>query len=229
MATKRKIALWVLTIFVVVGSFFASQWQFDRHNERSERAKVINSALNQSILQGVTPNDSVEFWSPVRFEGVISQESILIRKRPLEGRNGFWVINSFQTLTGFRIALLVGWIPSTAPANAVVEIPNLSTELVTINGVARPFEEAVFATDLPNNQKLSLDRNSVKSDYDFFVHLTSSSKSLSQEIKNVPIPGISHGPHLFYAIQWLLFALIAIVGSVWLTKTESLNVKSKSP
>ena len=38
--------------------------------------------------------------------------------------------------------------------------------------------------------------------------------------RSVPVPALDDGPHLGYAIQWFAFAIIAVVGSMFLYRRE---------
>lgn len=226
MSRTRVISLWILALLVLFGSAFASRWQFERHYERTEKSNQINQILSRSTLANLNPDDYVEYWQPVSFKGRFIGDAKLLRNRPLEGRNGFWVIDTFRTQSGKRLAVLVGWIPSKGSATEFVQPPQLDKEILNIEGIAREYESKEIANDLPVDQLLTLDSTAISSDFDYFVQALLISPSLKQEIVPIPTPRFSQGPHFFYAIQWIIFGIIAIVGSIYLTKSESSNVKT---
>jgi len=226
MSKIRIVSLWILTIVVVFGSALASSWQFERHYDRAEKSRQTNQVLSRTTLTNLTPSDLIEYWQPVSFEGRFLAETKLIRNRPLEGRNGFWVIDTLETTNGHRLAVLVGWIPSEGSATEYVRPPVFKNQSNNVTGIARAFELKKFADDLPTDQLLTFDATSLSSDFDYFVQVEMISPELNKQIAFVPVPRFSQGPHFFYAIQWIIFGLIAIAGTIYLTKTESSNVKT---
>jgi cytochrome oxidase assembly protein ShyY1 len=166
----------------------------------------------------------IETWQPVSFAVTLSAESKFIRKRPLDGRNGLWLVNYAIHDSGFRVPVLLGWLPASAGANVELEIPNLPQQKFQAIGIVRDFEALEEAVDLPKNQILTLNPTEISSDVPYFVQLTSPNMLLTPEFRSVPVPNISQGPHFFYAIQWLVFGVIALIGTTILTRQE-LNVK----
>ena len=43
----------------------------------------------------------------------------------------------------------------------------------------------------------------------------------SADLRPIPLPDLSDGPHLSYAVQWVIFAGVAVVGFVFLIRRES--------
>jgi hypothetical protein len=55
---------------------------------------------------------------------------------------------------------------------------------------------------------------------DFYLQLAKSSP-MDNQVAIIPLPELSNGPHLSYAIQWILFALLLPIGWYVLLKNES--------
>lgn len=227
MGTRRIIALWLLAILVAIGSGFASQWQYERHLARSTFSNEVSNQLASPTMPW-TPNTlKLPIWQKISLNGTLSNDAKLLRNRPLDGRNGFWVITTINETSGAKIPALIGWIPSGSSATAVVAPPKFENTNYEIIGIVRTFESKQIASDLPSGQLISFDKSAVPGGTDFFIQILEIEPPFNLTgIRAVPIPNISQGPHFFYAIQWLVFAAIAIFGAAWLTKTE-LNVKAK--
>ena len=152
---------------------------------------------------------------------------LLIRNRPLNGRNGFWVVSNFENTTGSKIPVLIGWISAQSPASSIVAPPSLPTEIIKIEGIARAFETRQTASDLPTGQYLTFDKDLLENSQNFFFQSIEVNHDQLAQIQQVPIPNTTQGPHLFYALQWLVFAAISIIGAAWFSYQERLNVKPK--
>ena len=65
-----------------------------------------------------------------------------MRKRPLEGANGFWVVTPFVTSSGSTLVVNRGWIAAAGGAGAVQQVPAPPSGQVTIVGRVLPSEQA---------------------------------------------------------------------------------------
>lgn len=228
MNRNRIIGLWLISVLVFAGTLVAANWQYNRHVERSSSSDSITNKLNQSlkILDG--DDRGLSAWQPVKVTGVLASSGPLIRNRPLEGRNGLWATSTITTQTGNSYPVLIGWIPATSDATTVIESPAFTSATIEITGILRELEEPEFASDLPTGQFLTMDKQTLKTDKNFFVQILSAEPAPSaDQISFVPVPNISNGPHFFYAIQWIIFGLIALVGTFWLIRSDQeSNVKA---
>lgn len=221
MNRNRIVGLWLISILVFAGTLVAANWQYNRHIERSSSSDSITNKLNQSlkILDG--DHQGLSAWQPVRVKGVLASSGPLIRNRPLEGRNGLWVTSTITTQTGNSYPVLIGWIPATTGATTVIEPPTLTSARIEITGILRELENPEFASDLPAGQFLTMDKQTLKTNKNFFIQVLSAKPAPSaDQIWFVPVPNISNGPHFFYAIQWIIFGLIALVGTFWLIRSD---------
>jgi cytochrome oxidase assembly protein ShyY1 len=230
MNRKRVVGLWIISILVFIGTIFASNWQYERHLQRSSFSDFVKQRLSGSAIDLTDQSSSLSSWQRVQIEGELGTGGPLIRNRPLDGRNGFWVTSTITTVQNISYPVLLGWIPATSEATAIVSPPKILTTKVKIEGILRDLEPRQSANDLPAGQFISMDNETLKTNQSFFIHSLASSPDLQvPELRPVPIPNISQGPHFFYAIQWLVFGFIAIFGTMWLIRSESKsNVKAKS-
>lgn len=227
MSLKKLAALWLLAIFVFVGSLFASSWQFERHQSRLAFSQFVSQTMSLPTTTLDSAAVQVAQWQKIEISGEFIDEVLLIRNRPLNGRNGFWVVSNFQNLAGYKYPVLIGWISAQRSASSIVMPPNLPTGRLTLAGIAREFEVIQTASDLPAGQVLTFDKELLQSSPNFFIQTQKIETSQTIEIQPVPIPNTSQGPHLFYALQWLVFAAISVLGAAWFSYQERSNIKPK--
>ena len=227
MSLKKLIALWLLAIFVFTGSLFASSWQFDRHETRKSFSESVSEILALAPTPITGNFQDVRQWRRIELQGKLVDDVLLIRNRPLNGRNGFWVVSNFENTTGSKIPVLIGWISAQSSASSIVAPPSLPTEIIKIEGIARAFETRQTASDLPTGQYLTFDKDLLENSQNFFFQSLEVNHDQLAHIQQVPIPNTTQGPHLFYAMQWLVFAAISIIGAAWFSYQERLNVKPK--
>lgn len=227
MSLKKLIALWMLATFVFIGSLFASSWQFDRHETRKAFIRSVSEILDLPPTSIIGNFQDVQQWQRIELQGKFVEDVLLIRNRPLNGRNGFWVVSNFENTTGSKMPVLIGWISAQSSASSIVGPPRLPTEILKLEGIARDFETRKTASDLPDGQYLTFDKDLLKNTQNFFFQSLELNPEQLAQIQPVPIPNTTQGPHLFYALQWLVFAAIAIIGAAWFSYQERLNVKPK--
>lgn len=227
MKRSRIFALFVLAGAVFIGCLIAANWQYERHQSRSELSSQISESLNMDTTN--LNNDTLEsIWRKVEISGKLTSKPKLARQRPLNGSNGFWVVSTLQTPQDKKFPILLGWIPAATSADSIVLPPELPTEAIQVIGITRELEKFRSTVGLPLGQISSLDAENLDTKANFFVQALQVSPNLDPAIKYVPIPNISTGPHFFYAIQWLVFGLIAIIGAIVFAKSEKSNVETKS-
>ena len=208
MSLKKLIALWLLAIFVFTGSLFASSWQFDRHETRKSFSESVSEILALAPTPITGNFQDVQQWRRIELQGKFVDYVLLIRNRPLNGINGFWVVSNFENTTGSKIPVLIGWISAQSPASSIVAPPSLPTEIIKIEGIARAFETRQTASDLPTGQYLTFDKDLLENSQNFFFQSLEVNHDQLAQIQQVPIPNTTQGPHLFYALQWLVIAAI---------------------
>ena len=221
--TRRWIAFTLLVVVAIAGFGLLSRWQWERaEEERQERVSQDQaSARDLRDLDVVLAAPSE--WAPVRLTGVFDADSTtLIRQRPLEGRNGFWVASALTSTSG-RVWVVRGWIPSTGTAAGVVEAPAPPTGSVTIDGRLRWAETlgAPAPTDLPPGQASRLDPVALGADVTaVYVEVERMSPSDSG-LTPLPAPVFDETQNISYAVQWMIFAVIALIGWWFFLRREA--------
>ena len=226
---KRAVLKSLLAILLVIGCLWASQWQFYRGQDRSARNATIEAHIDIPAVDLVTLKSSVKKneWRAITTTGTFdADQQILLRNRYFEGKYGYAVLTRFTTESGDAIWVDRGWVAAGASATVAPETPPVPTGMVSITARLRLDSSlpsgSFFALPLNRDDDLvsQLNAQSGLASENYYLDLISG--SLPSLTPTVPsgIPSLSDGPHLAYAVQWILFAGLAIYGRYLIRKID---------
>jgi len=172
------------------------------------------------------PTDSQ--WRTVEVTGVwLQEDQVLVRKKSLESDLGLWVVTPLQLADGTIVMINRGW---TAAANSAVDSPVVSdVPIGTIEVLGRLRDVAERTkpapTDLPEGQVDRIVPTEIVESSDTltnaYVEMTASRpESRTSEIRSLPAPEITEGAHRSYAIQWIFFEIMTVIGWIILVRNE---------
>jgi cytochrome oxidase assembly protein ShyY1 len=221
--TRRWLGFTVTVVVTIVAFGLLSLWQFHRAEDKRAQRVELQSALAAEPAPlgevalpaaGLTPADE---WRHVEVTGTYDPGTqILVRKRPLDAQNGFWVLTSLRTASGQSVWVNRGWEPTSGDALSTPTTPDPPTGSIVVNGYLRPFEVAdADANDgLPPGQIAAVATSTlpVVSDlYPGYVQLRES----------YPGQEVDESRNVSYAVQWLLFAGVAMGGWFFFLRREA--------
>lgn len=225
---------WIIFTFLIIVAFLISVrlglWQFDRHETRVASNQAIENALVQEILPiNQVLEDQVTNWQKVSVVGEFEAASQqLVRRRYLEGNLGFWVVAKLNTPDGGSVLINRGFTPVTAAANKTPDVEAPPSGRLEITGYLHTLDaESPRPDDLPEGQVNSINAtqfNLSKDDYQFFVHEI----NLQSDLSSLNPPTLGYGSHLAYALQWIAFSFMIILGWLVLTRKELIEQKKSS-
>lgn len=225
--TRRWQSFTLLTIVVIVAFGLLSHWQWSRAEQKKSEA---NALIEQSSLPPIdffsiadpgSPVPENLNWRSVSIAGSYSGQQVLVRKRPMDARNGFWVAAQLSTTQG-AVWINRGWIPAVNNASTAVDVPPTPTGNIQITGRLRTTEHLPVPTptDLPAGQTAALDTMALGSPYDAYIELVTSQPPQTG-LTTIPLPEVDSSRNVSYALQWMLFALIAIGGWFFFLRREA--------
>jgi cytochrome oxidase assembly protein ShyY1 len=232
----RWLALGFLVLLVLPSFVLLSRWQLHRLDDRRHFNDLVttHSAAAavpvERVMTAGAPTATVgddQRWIPVTATGRYDAAgTVLVRKRPLDGKNGFWVVTPLVTSSGSVLVVNRGWVGADGAATATQVVPAPPGGVITMTARVQPSEEApdVQPSDLPTGQITDLSVPLVAGGataYPGYVTLVTSAPAESTDLTAIPLPDLSDGPHLSYAVQWLFFAAVAVIGFVVLIRRES--------
>jgi cytochrome oxidase assembly protein ShyY1 len=236
---KRWLTWALLVSFFSVACFFLSQWQFNRRAEAIAKIQTIsrNFDLAPISLNKVVDLDSFDVsneWRPVLLNGkFLSNHAVLVRNRPYNGSPGFLQVVPFELDSGEVIAIETGWIPTGSDNQAPKTIPLPPENQQEIVARVRPVEPTLDR-DAPAKQIATINvealiekENLEGSIYKSVYARLANSYTDAEFPKVLPKPELSEGNHLSYALQWILFALMAFGALAWAIKQEAIARRMK--
>jgi cytochrome oxidase assembly protein ShyY1 len=231
----RWIAL-VIVVALLVAVFVAlGRWQLHRLDDRRAHNAVIMTNGSgpakplDAVLAPGRPVAAGDEWTRVsargRYDG---RRQLLVRYRSLEGEPGFNVLSPLRTPGGAAVLVNRGWIPRTASVKAP-EPPAVPGGEVEVLGRVRPSEMTEPGSGNPRaGQVRYIDVGQIAAGLPYPVvdgYLELSEPPGAQAAgafpRPLPPPELSEGPHLSYAVQWFLFAVIAVAGVGFLAYDEA--------
>jgi cytochrome oxidase assembly protein ShyY1 len=237
MAAKSDLKRWsgwlALVIVFSVACALLSNWQFSRREEAL--AEIAQVARNYDASPvGIDEVASLNFfsaknqWRPVTLTGhYLVGNAVLVRNRPLNGQPGFLQVVPFQLEDGRLIAIERGWIASDSNYQPPTNIPLPSGDEQTVTARVRPAEPSLDR-GAPKGQLGTINIESlvisqgIKDSIFTKVYARMAGEELipTATPKALAKPELDEGNHLSYALQWIMFALMAVAALIWGIKKE---------
>ncbi len=227
----RWVLLALLVISMSVLFVFLGRWQWHRHEDRRERNAAIAAALASppvpiaDVLASGAAVTTAEEFRIVELTGSYDAEHQVLQRNP-NGRSGFAVVTPLVTDDGPALLVNRGWTPtSTADANTPEADVSPPTGTVDVVVRLRTAEDADDRT-APDGQIYAIEPMELASSlpypvYNGYGELVDQDPPPSTELELPETDGTGMGPHLFYAYQWWMFAVIAIGGFFVLARREA--------
>lgn len=229
--TPRWIALLAVALVVAATCVRLGIWQLDRLEQR----RILNDRIRSGLAAEPVPFETLtrdDAYRSVVATGFYDPEhEVLWYGRSLDGRPGHHVLTPLVTTDGSRGAILVdrGWVPAGLASPPVERAVPPAAE-VTVTGFLIPTgegDDAVIDRG-PSGRPLTLrrpDPAAVETPYGLWPLAMQLEEQSPAQVGDLPVPvpapELDEGPHLSYAVQWFIFATIAVVGFVVLARREA--------
>lgn len=231
---------WIALVLGVLAFAFAcfyllSPWQFGRNAQREAQNHAIEASLNAAsrplntvLPPGVAPSSTTE-WTRVTITGsYLPQYEVVARLRTVQGEPAFEVLTPMRTTDGQYVLIDRGYVrpgehnsvpPYAAPPGGTVQV-----EARIRQDETDPKHRSAFA-DASTGGKLQ--------SYDVDSRVVAASSGLPIRpgyfqldenqpgvINALPLPQLDAGPFFSYALQWIAFGVMALVGLAYFTIRE---------
>jgi surfeit locus 1 family protein len=211
-------------------------WQLDRLGQR----RTQNAAIRAAQAQRPLPLDAATFaaasadpqafeWRPVEAAGTFHHAGdLLLRGRGREGRPGVHLVSPLVLADGRVVMVNRGWVPAADAATADADAYR-TTGPVRVAGVLRAMEASADG-GLPAAGRADADSTWRRIDLaaararspgavlPLYLQRIPAAADGAEPPLAEPLPELSEGNHLSYAVQWFSFAAIAVVGLVILVR-----------
>lgn len=223
-------------VFVVLGF-----WQLDRREQRQTENAVGESRISAPAesLPTLFANagddlETIEYRTATVTGTFDPSEEVLIRSQVELGQAGFHVITPLVLPNGSAVLVNRGWVPLSMDQPPVVASP--PEDVVELVGWVHltqerpPLGPVDAAGPLDVLNRVDVDRIAQQTSYPLApVYLVAMGEQGEDLPVLVDVPDFSdEGPHLAYAIQWFGFAVIGVVGFLFLLRRSGAQGKKSS-
>jgi len=221
-----------LVIVFAVACCALGTWQLNRRAEAlAEVARIdANYDADAVPLAEALPDpaafDVDQRWQVVALSGeYLVDDEVVVRNRPFEGSSGFEVITPFRLDDGTVFMVDRGWIAQASDGRPS-EYAAPPTGHVQVEARLKAGEERIAGRTSTGIEFATIDLDEL-ADRVGEASYTGAYGVLVQtgaDADEPPLPAArpvrDEGPHLSYALQWFVFALLGFVGLVWAANQE---------
>jgi cytochrome oxidase assembly protein ShyY1 len=231
--TRRWLGYLALTIVFAVACVGLSQWQWARNAEATGAIERVERNYDRDPVPLTevigTPDafDRGDEWTPVEMTGTyLVDEQLLVRNRPLSGSPGFEVLTPLLLEDGSVFIVDRGWLPTGSNQDLPDEVPEPPAGTVTVVAHLKPGEPSIPGRSAPEGQIATVQLDDIAERMNRTVYtgayglLQSEDPAPAVAPRAAERPEADPGPHLSYALQWVMFGLLAFVALVWAVRQE---------
>jgi surfeit locus 1 family protein len=209
-----------IALILIALCLLASQWQWNKGKAQTTQNTIIKANIVKRPLDSLTKiGEPIDFqWQRVTLNGsFITDKQILVRNRYYQGQYGFEVLQMFQSTQG-KIWINRGWVKAGANAETpprITAISSADSRLLTrirSEDLSRQLQGSFFAIPHKDQSAITSAKQFSESDYNFYLDLLQSDNPQNEPLSPIDLPDLTNGPHYAYAIQWLAFALLTLIG-----------------
>lgn len=226
-----------LVVFTFAISCFTllSPWQFDRHAQQKAQNEAVARSIAsrpqplEQVLPGSAAPDGRTEWAQVRVIGTyLPDAEVIARLRTVQGEPAYEVLTPLRTTTGSTLLINRGYlrpdqrvrVPDYAPppTGTVTVVARARADEADSRGRAT-FSDATTKGELHTysiNSAVVADATGLKLRPGYF-QLTPEQPGV---LNSLPLPRTEAGPYLSYALQWIAFGVMAILGWLYFTVRE---------
>lgn len=238
---RRWFGYLVAALVFALACVLLSKWQFARRDEAVlEITRVVDNydAEPIPVSEALPQLDSFtadEKWRPVTLEGeYLLDEQVLVRNRPYNGSPGFEVLTPLLLEDGSVFIVDRGWMPS-GTKDLPDTVPAPPEGPVTVTARLKAGEPALAGRSAPAGQVATVELPLIADQLDqpTYTGAYGLLASESPSVAEMPAPAIKpeadEGPHLSYAVQWIVFALFGFFGLGYALRQEYRLVNADDP
>jgi surfeit locus 1 family protein len=223
----RKYLILVVGVLVAAACIRLGIWQLDRLAQRRQRNAVTVGRLAEPVLRlDASAADLVEAHPDTfRFRRTAAAgtfdfgRQLVVLAQGHAGLPGIHVVTPLMLSDSVAVLVERGWLPSPDGRSLDTTLAREPRSSAVAGVLLRAESRRVGAVTADTWPRLVLspDPESVARFYPYrILPLVIRRDSVPPEtaaLLSVSLPSLSNGPHLSYAIQWMAFATIALVGS----------------
>ncbi|KQO93811.1 SURF1 family cytochrome oxidase biogenesis protein [Leifsonia sp. Leaf264] len=240
--SRRWIGYLALIIVFALVCVSLGFWQIARRGEALAEIDRIETNWNADpvpLADALPQLDSFEDsqkYLPVTMTGVyLTDDQRLARNRPRDQSPGFEVLTPLQLADGTVFIVDRGWLPTGSRQDAPDEIPEAPSGEVTVVARLKAGEPHIAGRSASGNEVATIELNDMaeivgESTYTgAYGLMDSETPATATRPAAAEKPALDEGPHLSYAFQWFVFALLGFIGFGWAVRNEYRMLNADDP
>lgn len=231
--SRRWLGYLALAIVFSVVCIALSNWQVARLNETRSANNLVERNYHSSpvtvadLLPTLSSFSADQQWRQVQLHGrYLVSDQLLVRNRPYNGQPGFEVLTPLLLDDGRVFVVDRGYVPTgnrqdrpdsipeptTAPVTVVVRLQAGEPNLAGRTGIAGELA-TIHLADVAE----IVAHPTYTGAYGLMV---SEAPSMATRPTAIPRPQLDEGLHISYAVQWILFGIMAFFGLWYAIRQE---------
>jgi len=231
--TRRWLGIFALTVAFALACIALGQWQFARRSEAQAAIAVLEANYDQipapvsTVLDSPSNADRGLKWTPVTLTGrYLAGRVLYVRTRLGEGGIGFEQLVPFLDESGTVLVIDRGWVAADGSNTNPVKPPAIPNVTVTVVARLMPTEQTIPGRDAPAGQIATIHVPSIAGrinnpTFEAWYGRVDSETPATVTGARWEEPILDEGPHLSYALQWYVFALMGFIGYGWALRQEA--------
>jgi cytochrome oxidase assembly protein ShyY1 len=180
--------------------------------------------------------DESQEWLTVSMTGTyLVDDQLLVRNRPLGGNPGFEVLTPLLLSNGDVFVVDRGWVPTGDTQDAPDAVPAAPSGTVSVVVRLKAGEPHLDSRSASPGQIATIELPLVEQQVGAPTYtgayglLATEDPAPAERPQGVEKPVPDEGPHLSYAFQWFVFALLGFVALGYIARQEYRQVNSDDP
>ncbi|TFV99081.1 SURF1 family cytochrome oxidase biogenesis protein [Leifsonia flava] len=240
--SRRWIGYLALVVVFALVCVSLGFWQIARRAEALAEIDRVESNWSaepvplDDALPELDSFDISQKYLPVTMTGVyLTDDQRLARNRPRDGSPGFEVLTPLQLADGTVFIVNRGWLPTGSQQDAPDVVPEAPSGEVTVVARLKAGEPRLAGRSASGNEVATIEL----ADMAELVGEPTYTGAYGLLDSEVPAPesrpaaaakpALDEGPHLSYAFQWFVFALLGFIGFGWAVRNEYRMLNADDP
>ncbi|MET1017217.1 MAG: SURF1 family protein [Leifsonia flava] len=240
--SRRWIGYLALVVVFALVCVSLGFWQIARRAEALAEIDRVESNWSaepvplDDALPELDSFDISQKYLPVTMTGVyLTDDQRLARNRPRDGSPGFEVLTPLQLADGTVFIVNRGWLPTGSQQDAPDVVPEAPSGEVTVVARLKAGEPRLAGRSASGNEVATIelaDMAELVGEPTYtgaYGLLDSEVPAAESRPAAAEKPALDEGPHLSYAFQWFVFALLGFIGFGWAVRNEYRMLNADDP
>lgn len=232
LASPRWAGYLALVVVFAIACTALGTWQFNRRAEALAEVARIDANYDADpvpVAEALPDPDAFDIdqrWQVVALSGeYLHDEEVVVRNRPGSGSTGFEVLTPMRLEDGTVFVVDRGWIPQDSSGRPS-EVPPAAEGRVEVTARLKAGEQQIAGRTSSGAEFATIDLDELAERVGEPTYtgaygiLVQSGADATEPPIALPRPVRDEGPHLSYALQWFVFALMGFVALGWFANQE---------